>query len=367
MRNYEETTKRIRHIGKIVSILCRIAMVASLFSAAVHAFLIVRVCIDESFASSIDIFYLDNSLHKLIVRIASFDGFSQVHRSVLGCIVILIYQLTVFVICWTLLRLLHYLSEGGRPFDKKVVKMLRKIACVMLLWGMYNIRMGIFSFALVILFSYILEYGGYIQERADETNRIQEEIILSFAEITENKSGQTGMHIKRVSEYSKVIADQMGLPHDEAECIRIASMMHDIGKLLTPTEILEKPGKLTNEEFEEIKKHTTYGGQLLENVEGSEMQMSRTIALQHHERYDGHGYPAALSGQDISIEGRIVAVADVYDALTSRRSYKNAWTEEDAYNEILKGKGTQFDPAVVDAFSAAHDEILKVYEEFREK
>ena len=96
------------------------------------------------------------------------------------------------------------------------------------------------------------------------------------------------------------------------------------------------------------------------------MKMSKQIALEHHERYDGHGYPFAMVGDDISIEGRIVAVADVYDALTSRRSYKEAWAEEDAYNEIMKGRGTQFDPDVVDAFAAAHDEILKVRETFRD-
>ena len=211
---------------------------------------------------------------------------------------------------------------------------------------MYNPLLGITSFSITLLFSYIMEYGAYIQERADETNRIQEEIIMSFAEITENKSGQTGQHIKRVSEYSRVLAKQLGLAEDKVELIRIASTMHDVGKLMIPPEILEKPGKLTDEEYAIIKTHTTMGGQLLYN--------------------DGKGYPTGLAGEDISLEGRIVAVADVYDALTSRRSYKNAWSEKDAYDEIIKGRGSQFDPKVVDAFAAAHDKILEVRDKYKD-
>ena len=169
-----------------------------------------------------------------------------------------------------------------------------------------------------------------------------------------------------MSEYSKILAAELGLPPEQIEHIRIASTMHDVGKILIPSEILEKPGKLTPEEYDIIKTHTTMGGQLLENVEGEEMKLSRTIALQHHERPDGKGYPDGLNGDNISLEGKIVAVADVYDALTSRRSYKSAWKEEDAYREILKGRGTQFDPRVVAAFVSAHDRILEVQEKFRD-
>ena len=139
-----------------------------------------------------------------------------------------------------------------------------------------------------------------------------------------------------------------------------------IGKLMIPSEILEKPGRLTDDEYAVIKTHTTYGGELLKNVEGEEMNLSRTIALQHHERVDGKGYPAQLSGEDISMEGKIVAVADVYDALTSKRSYKEAWKEEDAAAEIVKGSGTQFDARVVDAFRQAHDKILEVQQKYHD-
>ena len=263
-------------------------------------------------------------------------------------------------------HMMKYLAEGERPLDVEAARQMRRQAYMLLLMLFYNPIVAGIAFSLVMLFSYIMEYGGYIQERADETNRIQEEMIMSFAEITENKSGQTGQHIKRVSEYSRVLAKKLGMSEEEVEAVRIASTMHDVGKLLIPSEILEKPGKLTDEEYAATKTHTTMGGQLLENVEGEEMQLSRTIALQHHERYDGRGYPAQMRGDDISLEGRIVAVADVYDALTSRRSYKEAWKEEDAYREILRGRGTQFDPRVVDAFEAAHGEILAVREKFKD-
>ena len=165
--------------------------------------------------------------------------------------------------------------------------------------------------------------------------------------------------IKTLPEYTKLIAEEMGYSQEEAEKLSLASTMHDIGKLMIPSEILDKPGKLTDEEYKIIKMHTTYGGQLLENVEGEVMQLSREIALEHHERVDGRGYPEGKT--EVSPAGRIVAVADVYDALTSKRSYKNAWDPEAAKAEIVKNSGTQFDAQVVTAFSAVYDRILKIH------
>jgi HD-GYP domain-containing protein (c-di-GMP phosphodiesterase class II) len=260
----------------------------------------------------------------------------------------------------------RHLAAGDRPFNLEAARKMRKYAWFMLLFLLYNVPLGLIAFGLTLLFSYIMEYGGYIQQQADETNRIQEEMIVSFAEITENKSGQTGRHIKRVSEYTRILAEQMGYPPETVESMRIASTMHDIGKLMIPSEILDKPGRLTDEEYAVIKRHTTYGGELLKNVEGGEMALSRTIALQHHERVDGNGYPARLSGEEISMAGKIVAVADVYDALTSKRSYKDAWREADAAAEIEKGSGTQFDAGVVEAFRQAHDRIAEAQRKYRD-
>lgn len=363
-KTLENTTRRIQRIGRIITIISRIVMIILLLSTIVHVANIVAILINEKWAGYVYELYSDNTLYKILFRHADMSRLTQVQQAAISCSVVAISQFALFLIVRLLYKFMHHLAKGGRPFDEAQIRRMRIAAFLSLLLCLYNFLMGLFAFGLVYLFTYIMEYGGYMQEKADETNRIQEDMIFSFAEITENKSGQTGQHIKRVSEYARVIAEQMKIPTDRVEVIRIASTMHDVGKLLIPGEILEKPGKLTDEEFAEIKKHTTYGGQLLENVKGDELQLSRTIALQHHERYDGHGYPSSLAGDDISIEGRIVAVADVYDALTSKRSYKDAWSEEDAYQEILKGKGSQFDPDVVDAFTAAHDDIIQIREQF---
>ncbi len=191
----------------------------------------------------------------------------------------------------------------------------------------------------------------------------QEAIILSFAEISESKSLQTGQHVKRVSEYVKVMAEYAGYDENERSKIALASMMHDVGKLMIPPEILEKPARLTPDEFNVIKTHVTYGEELLHNTRGEVMDMARRIALQHHERWDGHGYLGYI-GEDIDVLSRLVAVADVFDALVSKRSYKEGWAPEEAYAEIIKQKGTQFSPYAVDIFIKSYDRILEILEQY---
>lgn len=254
-------------------------------------------------------------------------------------------------------RMIVHIIQEQQPFTPETAKQMRKGSYGLLLLVLVNPILGILLFLLVRFFSVIFEYGAYLQDKAEETSRIQEEVIVSLAEITESKSEQTGQHIRRVSEYSKILARQMGLPEEKVENLRLASTMHDLGKLMIPSEILDKPGRLTDEEFAEIKKHPGFGEHLLHNVEGETMTLARQIALEHHERYDGKGYPSGEKGEEIGLEGRIVAVADVYDALTSRRSYKEAWDPKRAYDEIVRCSGTQFDPRVVEAFVAAYDEI----------
>jgi len=254
-------------------------------------------------------------------------------------------------------KLISGIVDNRQPFSAETARHMRKGSYGLLLLIFVNPVLGILMFLLMRFFALIFEYGAYLQDKAEETSRIQEEVIVSLAEITENKSEQTGQHIKRVSEYSRIIATQMGMPEEAVETLRLASTMHDLGKLMVPTEILEKPGRLTDEEFAEIKKHPGYGEHLLHGVEGDTMTLARTVALEHHERYDGKGYPSGEKGNEISLEGRIVAVADVYDALTSRRSYKDAWDPKQAYDEIVRCSGTQFDPEVVKAFVAAYDQI----------
>lgn len=196
-------------------------------------------------------------------------------------------------------------------------------------------------------------------ELSDDMIKTQEQLILSFAEITESKSGQTGKHVKRVSEYSKVLGEALGLSKDETEILRMASMMHDIGKLNIPPEILEKPGKLTSEEFDVIKTHVTEGEKLLHNYPGKVMSQAKTIALEHHEKWNGKGY-LGKKGGNIDFASRIVAVADVYDALVSKRSYKEAMDEKRAYDIIVGDSGEHFDPYVVEAFVNNYDKIIEV-------
>lgn len=374
-KSIKKTQEKIKHSGRIGYFFAQIVAILLLILIIFHCVLMIMTLIDGNQAERFRWVYEYNSLYRLITseqfsRFFQFgtknllEGLQPKYQTMIGIFVSLLTWLVLLFFTRLIGQFMKHLAEGGRPFNVQYAKRMRRYAFPFILLALYNPLLGIVSFALVLFFSYIMEYGGYIQEQADETNRIQEKIIFSFAEITENKSGQTGQHIKRVSEYSRILAEQMGLPPEQCDQIRIASTMHDVGKLMIPSEILDKPGKLTDEEYAVIKTHTTYGGQLLENVEGDELKLSRTIALQHHERYDGHGYPARLSAADISLEGRIVSVADVYDALTSRRSYKDAWNEDDAYREIIKGKGTQFDPQVVEAFEAAHDKILAVRQKF---
>ena len=202
------------------------------------------------------------------------------------------------------------------------------------------------------------------QEYQKRLQHSQEDIIVSLSEITEAKSGETGQHIRRVAEYSKCLAKHILKEPSDVENIRIAAMMHDIGKLMISQDILEKPGRLTRSEYDAVKEHSAFGWNLLANSKGEVMEMARVIALEHHERWDGGGYPGGLKGDEISIYAQIVSVADVYDALTSKRSYKDAWDPDDARKEIVAQRGKQFAPRVVDAFVSCYSEIEEIRRQY---
>lgn len=261
-------------------------------------------------------------------------------------------------------RIFSMISKNTSPFDMAIVKRLRNLSIFSIFCGLIQPVFLIFAL-LFFAITYIFKYGSVLQQKADNTISDQEKIIFALAEMSENKSGQTGQHIKRVSEYSKILAEGLGLPKFRIEEIRLASVWHDIGKLMIDSSILEKPGKLTDEEFATIKRHVVFGDELLRGLDGEVFEIARVIARDHHERIDGRGYAGGKSSDDISVEGRIVAVADVFDALTSRRSYKDAWNIDDAYNEIVKNSGTQFDAQVVEVFKNRFDEIKEVAEKFR--
>lgn len=192
-----------------------------------------------------------------------------------------------------------------------------------------------------------------------ELHEEQENLTFSLSQIIENKSENTGQHVRRVSEYTRILCRSLGYDEEECRTISLAATMHDVGKLMIPDTILDKPGRLTPEEFEVVKKHTEYGKKMLETVPGELFTLSTQIAWQHHEKWDGTGYNK-VKGEDIPRCARCVALADVFDALVSRRAYKSPWLPEEAFREIVAQKGRQFDPEIVDAFVMHFDEFLEV-------
>jgi putative two-component system response regulator len=189
-----------------------------------------------------------------------------------------------------------------------------------------------------------------VQERTADLEASRMDVLHRLAKASECRDDDTGDHIHRVGELSCQIAMALSsldcCPND----LFLAAPLHDVGKIGIPDSILLKPGRLTLEEFEVMKTHTQIGHQILSGSPSPVLQLAATIALTHHEKWDGSGYPKGLSGSDIPIAGRIVAVADVFDALTHSRPYKNAWPVEEAVSEIAKGSGSHFDPEVVNAF-----------------
>lgn len=194
----------------------------------------------------------------------------------------------------------------------------------------------------------------------------QKGLIYSFAEISESKSKYTGEHIKRVAEYMKVLGRASGFDEEYVEKLATASMMHDIGKLMISEEILDKPDKLTDEEYLIMKNHVFYGEALLEKCPGEMMHLACVLAKEHHERWDGSGY-IGMKGEEISYISRLMAVCDVFDALTSDRYYKKGWSLEDTFDEIVRLSGKHFDPAVVRLFIKNFDEFKKIYYKIPDK
>ena len=200
-------------------------------------------------------------------------------------------------------------------------------------------------------------------EIQDEIEKTQADVVFTMGSIGETRSKETGYHVKRVAEYSKELALLYGLSQEEASLLKTASPMHDIGKVGIPDSILNKPGKLTVEEFEIMKTHSALGFNMLRHSTRPILNAAAIISLTHHEKWDGSGYPKNLKGSRIPIYGRITAIADVFDALGSDRCYKKAWADEDIFKLIKDGKGSQFDPKLVDIFF----ENLEVFLEIRDK
>ncbi|MCC7312735.1 MAG: response regulator [Sulfuritalea sp.] len=188
----------------------------------------------------------------------------------------------------------------------------------------------------------------------------EKEAILRLSRAAEHRDPETGMHLLRMSNYTRLIAEHLGLSPAEQDLLLQAAPMHDIGKVGTPDHILLKPGRLTPEEFDIMKQHATIGYEILRDSVSPLLQCAATLALTHHEKFDGSGYPQGLAGESIPLHGRIVAVADVFDALTSERPYKKAWALDDAADFLKSNAGSHFDPACVDAFIAVWPRALEI-------
>lgn len=200
-----------------------------------------------------------------------------------------------------------------------------------------------------------------VRERTDQLYTTRLKVIRTLGQAAEFKDNETGMHIVRMSKYSRELADAMGMPANWTDLLYNAAPMHDIGKIGIPDAVLLKPGKLDPDELVIMRTHAEIGARIIGDPEGSELfALAASVAMTHHEKWDGSGYPNGLSGEHIPLEGRIVAVADVFDALTSERPYKKAWTVDDALALLSQEKGRHFDPAIVDTFIEILPTILDI-------
>lgn len=205
-----------------------------------------------------------------------------------------------------------------------------------------------------------------VQTRTDELRKTRLQVVQRLGMAAEYRDEETGNHILRMSHIAELLAHAIGWNENDCELILHASPMHDIGKIGTPDAILLKPGKLEPHEWKIMKNHTTIGGKLLENDDSDLMNMACEIALTHHEKWDGSGYPKGLVGEEIPQSGRIAAIADVFDALTSERPYKKAWTVEDTLKLIMEQRGKHFEPILVDVFFENIDAIMVIKEKYGE-
>ncbi|MFK7789291.1 MAG: HD domain-containing phosphohydrolase [Phycisphaeraceae bacterium] len=232
----------------------------------------------------------------------------------------------------------------------------------------------------------VIQHTGILEEEVDKRTqdvvRTREQVIQCLARAAEYRDDDTGNHIRRVSQYVGLIANELGLPEDRCNNLELASTLHDIGKIGIPDALLLKPGKLTEHEFGLIKGHASFGSDILNNMSENDQSivsrhceigssilggadfpllvLAEEIARTHHEKFDGTGYPHRIKGHDIPLSGRITAVADVFDALSSERPYKEAFPLERCLEILEEGRGSHFDPDILDAFLARLDEVMLI-------
>ncbi len=235
----------------------------------------------------------------------------------------------------------------GKPFDRTE-----------LLMRVRNLVEAQLSHRLLADQKNILE--NLVQQRTEALTLSRREIVQRLGRASEYRDNETGMHIVRMSQVAALLARRLGWDESQCDLMLNASKMHDLGKIGIPDAILLKPGKLEPDEFEIMKTHCRIGAEILSDGNSELLALAREIALTHHEKWDGSGYPQGLKGEDIPQSGRIAAVSDVFDALTAVRPYKKAWTVEQAVDLIRTSSGSHFDPQVVAAFLESIDEIVSI-------
>ena len=205
-----------------------------------------------------------------------------------------------------------------------------------------------------------------IKELNKEIEETQKEVVFTMGAIAETRSKETGNHVKRVAEYSKLFALKYGLSNEDAELLKQASPMHDIGKVGIPDIILNKPGRLDEQEREIMNTHAKLGYDMLRYSQRKLLKCAAIVAYEHHEKWDGKGYPRNLKGEEIHIYGRITALADVFDALGSSRCYKEAWEDNEIFEFLKEQKGKHFEPKLVDIFFENLDEFLEIRDSLKD-
>jgi len=203
-----------------------------------------------------------------------------------------------------------------------------------------------------------------VRERTEEIYQTRLSVVHSLGVAAEYKDKETGQHVVRMAYYAAALGEAAGLSESEVEMIFNASPLHDVGKIGTPDNILQKPGKLTEEEWTIMKKHPENGATIIGKAKNELMTNAKVISMSHHEKWDGSGYPKGKKGDDIPVFGRIVTLADVFDALTNDRPYKEAWPYEAAFSLIEDGAGSHFDPKLVEIFLSIKPKILKIKKEY---
>ena len=217
------------------------------------------------------------------------------------------------------------------------------------------------------LYDQNLELEKKVRERTVEIHETRLQIIQRLGRAAEYKDNETGLHVIRMSHYSRLIAEALGYGSRFADLIFNAAPMHDVGKIGVPDRILLKPGKLDEDEWRIMRKHPAFGAEIIGDHDSEIIRTSREIALGHHEKWDGSGYPYGLKGEAIPLSARIIAVADVFDALTTERPYKHAWTVEESLQYMNDASGTHFDPKLLRIFKDNIEKVLEIKERYAEK